>query len=333
MWLLPTIQLNVLNEFEFARQPGNAMTQHKDGNQPLEIAVSGSSGLVGSALVERLEADGHLVRRMVRGSSHASERDIAWQPAEGRLAVDALNGVDVVIHLGGESIASGRWTESKRRRIRESRVDSTRLLAETIARMQTPPRTLLCASAVGYYGNRGDEILTEEAAPGHGFLAETCRDWEAAAEAARSAGIRVVHLRFGVVLSPQGGALRQMLPLFQLGLGGRLGSGKQYMSWITLADCVGAICHVLDHDDLAGAVNVTAPEPVTNRQYTSLLAKALRRPAFLPAPSAALRLVLGPMADELLLASTRVTPEQLLQSGYTFQHSRLESAFGSLLDV
>ena len=308
------------------------MTQHEDGNQPLEIAVSGSSGLVGSALVARLEADGHFVRRMVRGSSDVSKRDIAWEPAKGRLADDALNGVDVVIHLGGESIASGRWTEPKRRRIRESRVDSTRLLAETIAQMQTPPRTLLCASAVGFYGNRGDEILTEESAPGQGFLAETCRDWESAADAARQAGIRVAHLRFGVVLSPRGGALRQMLPLFRLGLGGRLGSGKQYMSWITLADCIGAVCHVLDHNDLAGAVNVTAPEPVTNRQYTSFLAKALRRPAFLPAPSAALRLALGSMADELLLASGRAVPERLLQSGYAFQHSRLESAFAGLLD-
>lgn len=298
----------------------------------MKMVVSGASGLVGLALTASLVAGGNRVRRLVRREPDQGAGDIAWDPAAGRLGPADLEGVDAVVHLGGESIASGRWSEEKRKRIRDSRVGSTRLLAETLARMERPPQVLICASAVGYYGDRGHECLSEEAAAGKSFLAQVCAEWEAAAEPARAAGIRVVNLRFGVVLAPNGGALRQMLPLFRLGLGGRLGTGDQYWSWIGIDDAVGAVEHVLAVDSLSGPVNVTAPVPVTNREFTAVLARVLRRPAWLPAPSAALRLALGPMADELLLASTRALPKQLLDSGYVVRHAELESALRYLLN-
>lgn len=298
----------------------------------MKMVVSGASGLVGLALTASLVAGGNRVRRLVRREPDQAAGDIAWDPAAGRLGPADLEGVDAVVHLGGESIASGRWSEEKRKRIRDSRVGSTRLLAETLARMERPPQVLICASAVGYYGDRGHECLSEEAAAGKSFLAQVCAEWEAAAEPARAAGIRVVNLRFGVVLAPNGGALRQMLPLFRLGLGGRLGTGDQYWSWIGIDDAVGAVEHVLAVDSLSGPVNVTAPVPVTNREFTAVLARVLRRPAWLPAPSAALRLALGPMADELLLASTRALPKRLLDSGYVVRHAELESALRYLLN-
>ena len=307
------------------------MNQQQAISHPVQIALSGASGLVGTALIPMLAAKGHTVRRLVRGEPRQSEGEIGWDPAGGRLHPSDLEQIDAIIHLAGESIASGRWTEEKRKRIRDSRVDSTRLLAETLARTDRGPKILLCASAVGYYGDRGNELLTEDAAPGQGFLADTCRQWEGAAEPARKTGIRVANLRFGVVLSPHGGALRQMLPLFRFGLGGRLGSGHQYWSWIGIDDCVAAIHHLLTRDDLAGPVNMTAPDPVTNRQFTAILAKVLRRPALLPAPTAALRLALGAMADELLLASARAVPDRLLKSGYEFRHADLELALRHLL--
>lgn len=307
------------------------MTQQKAISHPLQIVLSGASGLVGTALIPVLAAGGHTVRRLVRGAPRLSEGEIGWDPEGGRLQPADLEQIDAVIHLAGESIASGRWTEEKRKRIRNSRVESTRLLADTLARMNRPPKMFLCASAVGYYGDRENEVLTENAAPGQGFLADTCRQWEGAAEPARKSAVRVANLRFGVVLSPQGGALRQMLPLFRFGLGGRLGSGHQYWSWIGIDDCAAAIHHVLTHDDLAGPVNLTAPDPVTNRQFTAILAKVLRRPALVPAPTAALRLALGAMADELLLASARAVPDRLLKSGYEFRHADLELALRHLL--
>jgi len=297
----------------------------------VKIAVSGSSGLVGSALISSLISGGNRVRRLVRREPDRAAGDIAWDPAASRLDPADLEGVDAVVHLAGESIASGRWSEEKRKRIRDSRVGSTRLLADTIARLERPPQVLICASAVGYYGDRGQECLSEEAAAGKSFLAQVCAEWEAAAEPARAAGIRVVNLRFGVVLAPNGGALRQMLPLFRLGLGGRLGTGEQYWSWIGIDDAVGAVEHVLANASLSGPVNMTAPAPVTNREFTAVLARVLRRPAWLPAPSAALRLALGPMADELLLASARALPNRLLDSGYAFRHAELESALRHLL--
>lgn len=299
-------------------------------SETMTIAVSGASGLVGTALLPRLDADGHRVRRLVRGKPRSAS-EIGWDPANLRLESADLDDLDAVIHLGGESIASGRWTAKKRKRIRDSRVESTGLFAERLARMERPPKVLLCASAVGFFGDRGDESLTEESVAGQGFLAEVCQQWEEAAEPAREAGIRVANLRFGVVLSPRGGALRQMLPLFRLGLGGRLGNGHQYWSWIGIDDAIGAICHTLADDGLSGPIHLTAPEPVTNRQFTAILAKVLRRPAVLPAPSAALRLALGPMADELLLASARALPTRLLESGYEFRNQDLESALRHLL--
>ncbi len=308
------------------------MTQNPAETQPLQIALSGASGLVGSALVALVEAEGHTVRRLVRGEPRQSEGEIGWDPAGGRLQPTDLDGVDAVIHLAGESIASGRWTDEKRRRIRDSRVGSTRLMADTLARMEQPPKVMLCASAVGYYGDRGEETLAEDAAGGRGFLAETCRQWEEATRPAREAGIRVANLRFGMVLSPRGGALRQMLPWFRLGLGGRLGCGRQYWSWVGIDDSASAIYHVLTHTDLSGPINLTAPEPVTNRQFTAILARVVHRPALFPAPAAALRLALGTMADELLLASARAVPERLLKSGYSFRHTNLESALRHLLE-
>ena len=300
--------------------------------ESLMIAVSGASGLVGSALIPLLTTNGHVVRRMVRSEPDHSLNEIGWDPAGGHLDSTGLEGVDAVIHLGGESIASGRWNAAKRKRIRDSRIGSTHLLAQTMANMVRPPRVLLCASATGFYGDRGEESLTEKAGPGQSFLARVCREWEEMTLPAREAGIRVANLRFGVVLSPNGGALQQMLPLFRLGLGGRLGAGNQYWSWIGIDDAIGAVDHALANQDLAGPVNVTTPEPVTNRQFTAILAKVLRRPAVLPAPSAALRFALGLMADELLLASARVIPEQLLGSGYEFRNRDLESALRHLLE-
>ena len=258
---------------------------------PMTVAVSGASGLVGTSLIPLLTAGGHTVRRLVRREPDRFTNEIGWDPATGRLDSADLEGVDAVIHLGGESIASGRWTASKRQRIRDSRVESTRLLAETLARMPNPPKVFLCASATGYYGDRGDELLTEKAAPGQSFLAGVCQEWEQAADSARKEGVRVVHLRFGVILSPKGGALQQMLPLFRLGLGGRLGKGKQYWSWIGIDDAIGAVYHALAHETLVGPINVTAPEPVTNRRFTAVLAKGPAAPG--PAPSTVRRVAGG----------------------------------------
>ncbi|MHB8897278.1 MAG: TIGR01777 family oxidoreductase [Thermoguttaceae bacterium] len=297
----------------------------------LKIALSGASGLVGSALKERLAAEGHAVRPLVRREPRKAEGEIGWDPARGQLQACDLEGVDAVVHLAGESIASGRWTEEKRRRIRESRVGSTSLLARTLLEVQDRPRVFVCASAVGYYGDRGNELLLEESAGGEGFLADTCRQWEEAAQPAGQAGIRVAHLRFGVVLSREGGALKPMLPLFRFGLGGRLGSGNQYWSWIGLDDAVAAACHVLSCENLSGPVNLTTPGPVTNRQFTAVLSKVLGRPALFPAPAAALRLALGQMADELLLSSARALPDRLLRTGFRFQHAELESALRHVL--
>lgn len=295
------------------------------------IAVSGASGLVGSSLVSRLTTSGYRVCRLVRGEPNKSADEIGWDPVRNHLAPEDLEGIDTVIHLGGESIASGRWNERKRKRIRDSRVKSTGLLAQTLAQMSDPPKAFLCASATGYYGNRGEELLTEEAGPGQSFLAEVCQEWESATEPARDAGIRVANLRFGIVLSPKGGALQQMLPLFRFGLGGRLGSGNQYWSWIGIDDAIGAMNHVLANESLSGPVNMTVPKPVSNREFTNCLAKVLRRPAVLPAPATALRVALGPMADELLLASTRVVPEQLLRTGYEFKTLDLEATLRCFL--
>jgi uncharacterized protein (TIGR01777 family) len=297
----------------------------------MNILVTGSSGLIGSALTGKLTAAGHDVTRLVRSSGAAEHRQIRWDPAAGELDAESLEGFDAVVHLAGESVAAGRWTAAKKERIRSSRVQGTRLLAQTLGRLSRPPRVLVSASAIGYYGHRGDDALDEESPPGSGFLAQVCREWEAAADPARGAGIRVVHPRIGLVLSASGGALAKMLPLFRLGLGGPLGSGRQYVSWITLDDLVAAICHSIATDSLSGPVNAVAPEPATNRQFARALGRALRRPARLPAPAFALRAMLGPMADELLLSSTRVIPRKLTDSGFAFDEPDLELALERLL--
>ena len=283
--------------------------------------VSGSNGLVGKALVARFQRDGHEVHTLVRRLPEG-EREIHWNPGEGELASDRLEGFDSVVHLAGESIAEGRWTEAKMKRIRDSRVLGTRLLCERLAALRDRPAVLICASAVGFYGDRANELLDERSEPGSGFLADVCREWEAATELARQAGIRVVNLRLGVVLSKDGGALAKMLMPFKLGVGGRIGSGRQWMSWIELDDLVDVIRHAISTDSLHGAVNAVSPEPVTNAEYTKTLGRVLRRPTVLPMPALGARLAFGKMADDLLLASTRVEARSLREHG--FQHSRPE---------
>jgi len=296
----------------------------------LHVAVTGASGLIGSALTRRLMADGHRVSPLVRRPAGPGE--ISWDPASGRLESKDLEGLDAVVHLAGESVGV-RWTASRKARIRESRVRGTRLLTEALARTSRHPAVLVSASAIGIYGDRGDEILTESSAPAAGddFLASVTRDWENAADSARAAGIRVVHPRFGVVLSPAGGALAKMLWPFRLGLGGRIGSGAQWMSWISIDDVAGALLHLIRTASLSGPVNLTAPAPVRNRDFTRALGRVLSRPAVLPVPAAALRLVLGEMADAALLASARVRPDRLIGSGYQFVHPDLDTALRQML--
>lgn len=303
----------------------------------MKIIVTGASGLIGSALVPVLGKEGHQVTTLVRRESkHKPQADVSevvWNPAHDELDAARLGGTDAAVHLAGEPIASGRWTEAKKRRILESRVQSTRLLAGVLARLQPRPRVFVCASAIGYYGDRSSELLTEESAAGVEFLSRVCREWEAACEPARAAGIRTVNLRFGVVLSARGGALAQMLTPFKLGLGGRVGTGWQYMSWVALDDVVGAIIQALTDERLAGPVNVVAPQPVTNNEFTKTVGRVLGRPTFMPVPTFALHLALGEMADELLLASARVEPARLKAAGYQFKYPQLEPALRHLLQA
>ncbi|MDB4878232.1 MAG: hypothetical protein JWM41_4678 [Gemmatimonadetes bacterium] len=288
------------------------------------IAISGSSGLIGSALVRALDAHGHEIRPLVRRAAR-TPLEISWDPEGGTIDTSRLEGVDAVVNLAGENIAQ-RWTGGAKRRIRDSRVKGTALLARTLALLSAKPRAFLSGSAVGIYGDRGDETLDEASAPGSGFLASVCKDWEAATAPASDAGIRVIHLRTGIVLSSTGGALAKMLPVFRLGAGGRLGSGKQWMSWISLTDHIEATASLLRNDSAAGAYNLVGPNPVTNAEFTRTLANVLRRPAALTVPRFALALALGEMADETVLASQRVRPRRLLESGYAFGRPTLEAA-------
>lgn len=296
-----------------------------------KVLITGSHGLVGSALIPFLAASGHEMTQLVRYKFGPDPKKIFWDPPIGKLDVPALEGFDAVIHLGGENIAGGRWTARRKQKIRDSRVLGTSLLCERLAQTSAPPKVLLCASAVGFYGDRGDEILDENSPSGQGFLAEVCRAWEEAAQPARAKGIRVVNLRLGVVLSPAGGALAKMLLPFRMGLGGKIGTGQQWMSWIALDDLLGSIRHALEQESLAGPVNAVTPEPVTNAELTRTLGKVLGRPTVLPLPAFMARVLLGEMAQELLLASTRVRPGKLEQTGFRFLYPHLDSALRHLL--
>ena len=295
--------------------------------RPLHVGVTGASGLIGSALVALLSTGGHRVTRLVRDRPRPEvENAMLWDPSTGRLEQfrSDLGPLDAVVHLAGESIAAGRWTPARKARIKESRIDGTRRLCESLARLAQPPQTLICASAIGYYGDRRSQTLDEESSPGSGFLAEVCREWEAATAPAHERGIRVVLLRIGVVLTAAGGALAQMLLPFQLGAGGRLGSGQQWMSWVSLDDVIVAMLHALRTESLDGPVNAVAPSPVTNAEFTRTLGRVLSRPTLFTVPAAVARLAFGEMADEALLASTRVTPTRLVSTGYVFRHPDLE---------
>jgi uncharacterized protein (TIGR01777 family) len=299
----------------------------------MRVAITGSTGLVGSEVADYLSAGGHEVVRMVRRLAAPGENAVLrWDPEKREIDAGGLEGVDAVIHLAGENVGSGRWTAARKAAIRDSRVNGTRFLCEALARLARPPKTLVCASAIGIYGDRGEEPLTEESPPAAGFLPGVCREWEAASAPAARKGIRVVALRIGVVLSPKGGALARMLPLFRAGLGGVIGSGRQYVSWIALEEVPPILLHTLHCADLGGAVNAVAPRPATNREFTEALGKALSRRTPLPVPAFALRLAVGSeMADALLLASARVVPKRLLDTGYAFRSPELSPALRHLL--
>lgn len=292
------------------------------------VLVSGSSGLIGSALIPSLKSRGLNVVRLVRGGS-ASGDQITWDPSQ-PLSPEAVSGFQAVVHLSGETVAN-RWTGSKKAKIRSSRVDSTRNLAQALARAEKRPQVFVSASAIGIYGNRGDEVLREVSSPGDGFLAGVCREWEAAAEPAADAGVRCAQIRTGVVLSSVGGALQKMLPPFRMGVGGHLGSGRQWMSWIHIQDMVGAINHILKTDLLAGPVNLVAPNPITNAEFTKTLGAVLSRPTIFPVPAFVMKLAFGQMAEEVLLTSQRVEPAKLASSGYPFHHSDLRKALESIV--
>jgi uncharacterized protein (TIGR01777 family) len=293
------------------------------------VAVSGSSGLIGSALTRALVADGHAVRPLVRRAPRTAD-EIPWDPERAELDPSALRGIDAVVNLAGESIFQ-RWTQRTRQRIRDSRVQSTSVLASAIASLRDGPRTFISGSAVGIYGDRGDEILDERSSLGGDFLAEVCKAWEAAAAPARAAGARVVYLRTGIVLAKQGGALPKMLLPFRFGLGGRMGSGRQWVSWITLGDAVRAIGWALREYSISGAVDLVAPAPVTNAELTTAISHELHRPALVPVPRIALELTLGRMARETVLASQRVVPTRLVESGFRFEHPTIVSALAAVL--
>jgi uncharacterized protein (TIGR01777 family) len=296
------------------------------------IVISGASGLIGTAISPSLEQSGAQVLQLVRSPARSPARSteqVGWD-SKGQLSPAAVSGFETVIHLAGESVM-GRWTPAKKRAIRESRVEGTRKLASALAQAAVKPKVFVCASAIGFYGDRADEILTEDSASGQGFLPEVCREWEAASSLCAPAGIRTVNVRFGLVLSREGGALAKMLPLFKLGLGGRIGSGKQWWSWVHIDDVVGAIHHAVQTPELSGPINVVSPNPLRNQDFTRLLASVLGRPAFFAVPAFAMKLALGEAARELMLASQRVLPERLKTTHYTFRFNDLQPAFESLV--
>ena len=296
----------------------------------MKILLSGSSGFVGQALISHLAERGYEVRRLVRRDNPSAET-VIWNPDSGRIEASACEHFDAVIHLGGENIAAGRWTQRRKKRLRNSRVNSTRFLALTLSQLQHPPKVFACASAIGFYGDRGDEILTEQSPAGVGFMAELGQEWESACQPAIDRGIRVVNLRFGIILGKKGGALAKMLTPFRCGIGGKIGNGRQYWSWISLTDAVRAVDYCLNHESVSGPVNLVSPGPPTNYEFTKALGKALRRPTILPLPGFAARLAFGEMADSALLASARVEPEALINNGFEFTHPDLASALAAAI--
>lgn len=298
----------------------------------MKILMSGSSGLVGRSLRAALRAGGHTIARLVRPHGTASDGDVRWDPASAMIDTAAMEGADAVVHLSGASIADGRWSAARKAMLRSSRVDSTRLLVDALTQLRQKPRVLVCASATGYYGNRGEEVLTEASEPGTDFLALLARDWEAEARRASEAGVRTVMLRFGIILDAHGGALPKMLLPFRFGAGGRMGNGRQWMPWITLADAAAVARAAIADERLAGPVNAVAPNPVRNAEFTRIVARVLRRPALFAVPAFALRAILGEMADPLLLASTRAVPERLTTLGHGFQFTEFEAALRSILN-
>lgn len=295
----------------------------------MKILISGATGLIGSALSAFLSSGGHTPVRLNR--SNGATDGAHWDPEQGVAPPKEFEGYDAVIHLAGENVAGGRWNAARKKRIVYSRVGPTRLLCETLAKLKSPPKVLLCASAVGYYGDRGDELLTESSPPGPGFLADACRGWEDACEPARAAGIRVCNMRLGVVLAGNGGALQKMLPPFKMGVGGKFGDGKHWMAWVAIDDVIGAFHHALMTETLSGPVNIVAPRGVMNAEFTKTLGRVLSRPTIFPMPRFAARLAFGEMADELLLASQHVVPQRLQESRYEFRFPNLEGALRHVL--
>ncbi len=294
----------------------------------MKVAVTGTSGLIGSSLVSLLSKKNITVSRVLRGDPSGNE--LSWKLEDGDWNSASIDGI---VHLAGENIATGRWTKEKKERIKNSRIEGTKRLCDHMLKLPAPPSVFVCASAIGFYGDRGSEILNEDSSRGDGFLPDVSVGWEEAAHTVSSKGIRVVNVRFGVVLSKRGGALAKMLTPFKMGMGGKIGSGKQYMSWVAIDDVTGAIYHALTMDSLKGPVNVTAPNPATNKEFTKTLGRVLKRPTVMPMPAFAARLAFGEMANDLLLASTRVAPKKLLDTGYDFQYPELESALRHVLGI
>lgn len=307
------------------------------GGTKMKVLVSGSTGLIGEGLTAFLSSQGHSVVRLVRPESHSDSKDglklpsVEWDPKAGKIDIAALEGFDAVVHLGGESIAEGRWSAARKEALRLSRVKGTAFLSDTLARLKNPPKVLVVASAIGYYGDRGPEVLNEQSSKGSGFLSDLCQEWETACQPAARAGIRVVNLRIGVVLSTKGGALTKMLLPFELGAGGEIGSGNQFLSWVSLDDVLGAILHALNTESISGPVNVTAPNPVTNKEFTKTLGKVLSRPTLIPIPTFGLRILFGEMADECLVAGQNVLPTKLHSSNYEFRNKELEPTLRRIL--
>jgi uncharacterized protein (TIGR01777 family) len=298
----------------------------------MNILVTGASGLIGSELASFLIKNKHHVLRLVR-KPQAAKDEVRWDPVAGTLDAESLEGLDAVVHLAGENISDGRWTAGKKRRIRESRILGTQFLSKSLARLFDPPRVFISVSAIGFYGDRGEEKLNEASDKGSGFLSDVCEEWEKATVPAVMRGIRVVIPRFGMVLSEKGGALAQMLPVFRMGIGGRIGDGRQYMSWIAIEDLVAILDHLIQNESIHGPVNVVAPNPVTNREFSAILGRVLSKPAFFALPAFAARLAFGKMADEVLLASAHVTPTKLKQSGYKYKFPILEGALRNVLKI